>query len=399
MGGSRRRVIVAGAGVAGLETALALRALAGDLLTVEVVAPEQEFTYRPMAVAEPFRVGEAHRAPLGPLVRAAGAHLRSGTLQRVDPERKVAVLEHGDELPFDALVLALGTRAHEAVSGALTFRGPGDAADVAALLARATSGQLVRIVFALPAEATWPLPLYELALLTATYLDEHGTSGVEVTLVTPEARPLALFGPAASDATARLLEIAGVRLETATVPRAWKAGTLRLAGGAETAADAVVALPRLEGPPIAGLPQDDDGFVATDALGRLAGLDDVYAAGDLTRLPIKQGGIATQQADAVASAIAADAGASVEPAPFKPVLRGLLLTGSAPRFLRAEKGVSLVDAHPLWWPPGKIVGRHLSPFLAEHLGLVADPNESPPADAIEVEVALETRDKATWTSI
>ena len=146
-----------------------------------------------------------------------------------------------------------------------------------------------------------------------------------------------MFGPAASDATAKLLEIAGVRVETAAVAKAWEAGILHLAGEAEIPADRVVALPSLEGPPIVGLPQDEAGFVATDEFGRVQGLSGVYAAGDVTRLWVKQGGIAAQQADAVASAIAADAGAEIQPTPFSPVLRGLLLTGSAPRFLRSEK--------------------------------------------------------------
>ena len=399
MSEGRRRVIVAGAGVAGLEATLALRALAGDLLSVEVVAPEQEFTYRPLAVAEPFRAGEVKRAPLEELVRLAGARLRSGTLAAVDGEHKIAVLDAGTEHPYDVLVLALGARARESVSGALTFRGPEDVSDVVALLADAAAGRLERIVFAFPAAATWPLPIYELALLTAAYLDERGTNDVEIVLVTPEARPLAVFGPAASDATAKLLEIGRVRIETAAVAHAWESGILHLVGGAEIPADRVVALPRLEGPRVVGLPQDEDGFVATDELGRVPGLSDVYAAGDLTRSWIKQGGVSAQQADAVASAISADAGAAVQPVPFTPVLRGLLLTGSAPRFLRGEKGASLVDAHPLWWPPSKIVGRYLGPFLAEHLGLVTELDEPPLADAVSVEIDLETRGQAAWTSI
>lgn len=399
MSDSRRRVVVAGAGVAGLETALALRAYAGELLSVEVVAPEQEFTYRPLAVAEPFLAEEVQRAPLEGLVRAAGAKFRNGTLVAMDAEHRIALLETGSEVAYDVLVLALGVRACEAVPGALTFRGPESGADMVALLADATAGNFERIVFALPAAATWPLPLYELALLTASYLEQRGANRVEVVLVTPEVRPLAVFGPAASDATAKLLEIGGVRVETAAVAQAWEAGILHLAGEAKIPADRVVALPRLEGPTIVGIAQDEEGFVATDELGRVPGLSDVYAAGDLTRLWIKQGGIAAQQADAVASAIAAAAGAEIQPTPFSPVLRGLLLTGSAPRFLRSEKGTSIVNPHPLWWPPSKIVGRYLTPFLAEHLGMATEVDEPPPADGVPVEIALETRDRTTWSSI
>jgi sulfide:quinone oxidoreductase len=95
----------------------------------------------------------------------------------------------------------------------------------------------------------------------------------------------------------------------------------------------------------------------------------------MTAFPVKQGGIASQQADAAAEWIAALAGVEIEPRPFRPVLRGLLLTGLSPRFLRSDvlDGSSEVDMEPLWWPPGKIAGRYLAPFLAEHFGLSAEP--------------------------
>ena len=65
-------------------------------------------------------------------------------------------------------------------------------------------------------------------------------------------------------------------------------------------------------------------------------IEDVFAAGDITNFPVKQGGIATQQADTVAAVIAASAGSDVDPHPFRPVLRGLLLTGGQPRYFRQE---------------------------------------------------------------
>jgi sulfide:quinone oxidoreductase len=280
----------------------------------------------------------------------------------------------------------------------LTFRGPEDRSALAGLLERATAGEVRRLVFAMPPVASWPMPLYELALLAGEYLAEHLTRGVEIVVVTPEQRPLALFGTAASSAISELLELRGIRLETETVARSWAEGVLSLQGGGERPADAVVSLPRLEGPPIEGIPQDGSGFVATDELGGVLGLTDVYAAGDLTQFPIKQGGLATQQADTVATAIAADLGAPVQPTPYKPVLRGLLLTGLSPRFLRAESAASVVDTQPLWWPPAKIVGRYLSPFLAHHLGL-ATTHAEPPHGAVEVEVALDTSDHAKWSTV
>jgi sulfide:quinone oxidoreductase len=401
MSSDRRHVVVGGAGVAGLEVALALRELARDVVSVELVSPEREFVYRPSAVAEPFRVGEVRRFPLEALVRATGAGLRNGSVAGLDAQQKFVILADGTEARYDVLVLALGARPREAIPGALTFRGVDDAGAIGALLDRATAGELERIVFAVPAAATWPLPLYELALLTNAYLVDRFTRGVEITVVTPEDRPLALFGPAASEKVRTLLEIRDVGLVTGTVGLAWEDGLLELAGRAAMRTDAVVALPRLEGPPIAGLPQDQNGFVATDEFGRVAALTDVYAAGDLTRSSIKQGGIAAQQADAVASAIAADFGASVRPEAPQLVLRGLLLTGLSPQFLRGEGGgrSSVVDTQPLWWPPAKIVGRYLSPFLAQHLGLTTGFAEPPHSDAVRVEVAIDTRDRSAWSEV
>jgi sulfide:quinone oxidoreductase len=385
------RVLIAGGGVAGLEATLALRALAEERVSIELVAPEVDFTYRPLAVAEPFRVGEVRRFPLQALAHEAGAELRRGTLVSVDAARRVVTTGEGDDLSYDVLVLALGARPREAVANALTFRGPEDGAAFGALLEEALSGDVRRLAFALPAGVAWPLPLYELALLTGTYLTDRGTMGVKLEIVTPEEAPLGIFGTAASDAVRELLTIRGIELRLQTTPISFGPGRLHVVPGGQLEVDRVVALPRLEGPPLPGVPQDAEGFVPTDEHGRVAHVDGVYAAGDLAQFPVKQGGIAAQQADAVAAAIAAEAGAPVEPRPFRPVLRGLLLTGVFPRYLRAEVGTasSTVDAEALWWPPAKIVGRHLAPFLAARMGL----SEAPPSasEGVRVDVELDYR--------
>jgi sulfide:quinone oxidoreductase len=395
------RVVAAGAGVAGLELALALRALAEDLVSVELIAPDREFTYRPLAVAEPFRSGEVKRFPLEPLVAAAGAGLRPGTVSEVAPDSKTLRLENGQSVDFDAFVVALGARPVEAVVGALTFRGPQDGPALVGLLDQATSGSLQRIAFVVPAGVSWPLPLYELALLTAQYLQDHGTRGVEVVLVTPEEHPLGVFGTGASDAIAELLEIRGVQLRTGLAAIAWQDGLLSVGGQPAIDADAVVALPQLQGPALAGLPHDGGGFIPTDTEGRVPGTSDVYAAGDATQFRPKQGGLAAQQADAVAAAIAADVGADVKPMPFRPVLRGLLLTGFVPRYLRADTstGASVVDTEALWWPPAKIVGRYLAPFLATELGLGSELSDAARANAVEIEVEVDPHHAASWSAV
>jgi sulfide:quinone oxidoreductase len=398
--GNRVRVVIAGGGVAALEATLALRALAEDRVVLQVVAPESEFTYRPLAVAEPFRVGEVERLRLQTLTKAAGADLREGLLTSVDPERHVVVVDADDELSYDILFLALGALPRPAVAGALTFGGPQDGPALAALLEAAVTGSVRSIVFALPLETRWPLPLYELALLTGTYLKDRGTMGVAITLVTSEDAPLALFGAEASDAIRELLELRGIDLCLGAVPLRFEGGALQMAPEGAVEADRVVALPRFEGPRVPGIPCDRLGFVSTDEVGRLVSEEDIYAAGDMTQFPVKQGGIATQQADAAASAVAARAGAPVEPTPFRPVLRGLLLTGMAPRYLRAEAGTRPgIDIEPLWWPPAKIVGRYLAPFLATHLRISPGPPPGLAGHAVPVEVELDPRDHSAWSPL
>ena len=391
------KVVIGGGGVAALEALLALRALARDPVSIEVVAPESEFVYRPLAVAEPFLAGEARRFPLARLIADAGGGFRQGHVTRVDLGRRVVELEGGARLPYDVLLVALGAKPQEAVQGALTFFGPGSSSALADVLDEALAGDVRRIAFAVPAGTAWPLPLYELALLTRSFLVDRGATGVEVLLVTPEARPLALFGGEASDAMAELLDARGIARRHSAAPLFFDGRVLQTAPDCGIEADAVVALPHLDGPRLAGLPSDAQGFVPIDEYCAVHSATEVYAAGDATTFPLKQGGIATQQADVAAVSIARRAGSTVEPSPFRPVLRGLLLTGMAPRFLRSERGTSrsVVDTEPLWWPPAKIVGRHLAPFLASKLGL-SEEAAPPTAHAVPVELEVEA---GHWTHV
>jgi sulfide:quinone oxidoreductase len=230
--------------------------------------------------------------------------------------------------------------------------------------------------------------------MSALELEEEETEA-EIALATSEPAPLALFGEKATAAMGAALADRHIDVHARTYAGEVTSEGLSCASGGTIAADRVVALPRFRGPLLSGVPTDRNGFVPTDPHGRVRGAGNLYAAGDITDFPIKQGGLATQQADAVADAIAADAGAIDAASPFRPVLQALVLTGGRPIFLRVDLGggrgeTSIASDEPLWWPPGKIVGRHLAPFLAD-AGLMEFPRRFEEDDVLRIDV-----DAADW---
>jgi len=360
---SPAEVLFVGGGVAALETLMALRDLAGDRVRVTLVAAEPDFVYRPMAVAEPFGLGEARRYPLRRVVEDFGAALVQAGVAAVDASARRVVLRSGDTMRYDTLVLAPGARMLPAFDAAVTFSGPGSGAAMRALLDELEQGRARRIAFVAPTVAGWTLPLYELALLTARHAETNRLER-ELVFVTPEPRPLALFGERASAAVAEML--AAARVEFIGVSQVEQVeGAIRLLPGNRTlSAQRLVTLPLVRGPQLGGVPSEPDfGFIPVDRHGRVEALDGVYAAGDATNFAVKQGGLAAQQADAVAEHVAARHGAPLDPSPFRPVLRGLLFAGGPDRYLRA--GDDTVAARPLWWPPTKIAGRYLAPYVYE----------------------------------
>ena len=331
-------MLIAGGGVAGLETLLALRALASDLLDITVLAPELKFINLSMSVDQPFKPQRVRGLRLEDTAAELGARWHQAALDRVEPERKRVITRDGDEVPYDMLVLALGAHPEREWHSrdVLTYHGGRDGPNYRLLLQQLREGRVNKVAFVKPAGASWPLPLYDLALLTAA-IAAGERAELELSLVTPEEEPLGIFGKTASAAIRRLLDESGVRLHTSSYGTPGRSGGLDITpGDRRMSADRIVTVPRLVGPRLRGIACDHDGFIDTDAHGRLAGLDGVFAAGDATSFPVKQGGLAAQQADAVAEMIAASAGVDIDPQPFRPILRGLLLTGGPPRYLQAD---------------------------------------------------------------
>jgi len=363
------QVVVAGGGVAGVEALLALHDLAKDRVELTLIEPETEFVFRPMATAEAFGRGVGERRAMNRVAADVGANLIHARLTGVDGDRRLALVDDGDPVPFDALVVAVGAGSEPAYRGALTWTPQSDPEVFGGLRRDIEEGYAKSIAFVVPPDVGWPLPAYELALMTAWSAAGMDQDDVEIRVVTPEHAPLALFGVIGSQAAGVDLADAGVTVETgAYVEEHGDPPALVVQPGARPLeARRIVALPRAVAPKLSGLPTDGRGFIKVDTHCRVAGSDRVWACGDAIAFPIKQGGLAAQQADAAAAAIARLAGADVEPQPFRPVLRGVLLTGRGRHWMRSRiaggGGEGETARHALWWPPTKVAGRYIAPYL------------------------------------
>jgi sulfide:quinone oxidoreductase len=365
--GDRQKVLVAGAGVAGLEAALALQDLVGDRVDVALHDPSKEFAYRPFGIGEPYGTTRAFRYDLRRLSQLCGASLRTSAIAAVEPERRIAITRDGERVLYDHLIVATGARMLWAVPGAATYWGVADEGRVGDLLAELRAGSLNRLALTMPAGHSWILPLYELALLAANVLEKTANDRTRITVVTPEPSPLGVFGPRAAEQTSALLAERRIDVITGVRPVSFAEGRLRIDPGEDVDADAVITLPRLEGRVIDGVPRDEDGFVPIDEHGSAVGLERVYAAGDVSSLSFKQGPFATQQADAVAEAIAATLGAGITPRAAGPRMRAVLWTGQGPRYLSNGNGEGKTSSpsqrHLELLHNGRLTARYLSPLV------------------------------------
>ncbi len=362
------RVLIVGGGVTALETALALAELAPDRIAMTVLAPNEEFVYRPMTVVEPFAYPVANRYPLAQMVHDAGAELIGDELSWVDPASHTVHTTGEQAIEYDVLVLALGGRPCRRYTHALTIDDRRLDEAMHGLIQDVEGGYVESVAFVAPGRMAWQLPLYELALMTAARAYDMGVD-LETTIVSPEDSPLAIFGSTASSALADVLAKANIKTIYSAYAEVPRSGEIVInPGNRHLHVDRVIALPELYGPSVRGIPLSEHGFIRTDRFGRVADLKDVYAAGDAIDFPIKHGGLGSQQADVVAQSIAALAGADVTPEPFKPVIRGMLLTGEKPLYLTAEitggQGFSSqITDEATWSPPSKIAAKYLGPYL------------------------------------
>lgn len=356
------RVVIAGAGVGALEVATALQALAPGRVRLELVAPDERFTWRALQVAEPFGRPHANGYPLEDVVRELGAVLHRDRAAELDVAAHELRCRSGARVPYDVLVLALGGIPRPVLEAATTFDRSGEPEVFDEVLEDVRADFAHELLIVVPPEVRWSLPAYELALMSAS------TTTARVTLATQEEHALAVFGGEASAAVEEELSRAGVTFLRGVRCDVVSATAARLDGRWRTF-DRIVAIPGMDGPGLPGAPHDDEGFILADELHRVPRTDDrVYAIGDGVAGTLKHGGMTAWAADRVALQIAATAGVELDGTLPAPVLRGLLATPDGPMYLQADPadpGSAVASRNALWWPPTKVAAPWLSPFLGE----------------------------------
>jgi sulfide:quinone oxidoreductase len=366
----RFEVVIAGGGQAGLEAMLGLAAIAGERVHVTLVEPRTEFRYRPMAVREPFTGYPVVGYPMAEIVRRAGAELLTDRFKWLDPRAQVMHTEAGARLHYDAMLLALGARSHPRFPNALTLDAARLEEQLAPLVASLEAGELRSVACVVPSLPIWSLPVYELALMTRTRAAELGHA-VEVFLITPEDTPLAALGLNDGVQVWSLLSDTGVNVITSANCQIREPHTIEIYPLRRSLSfDQVIALPELYAPALAGVPTSAErGFITVDQYGAARGLRCVYAAGDVTDMPVKHGGLAAEQAAVAAEAIAALAGVEIEPGPLHPVLNVMLNGAGKPLLIRSQalggRGIEVeVTDEAMWSAVGMLHSEYLGPCLA-----------------------------------
>jgi len=290
-----RSIVIVGAGVAGVELALAL-ALGHPTARVQLIAQSPSLVIRPDLIYAPFGIAKsAVEIPLQRALARFGVDLLFSHVESIDAEAHTVTTVAGT-LAYDTLVVATGADL-TSTEHRLGLRTSTDARLVKAALAPfaepAHKRRTIRI--AIDDACLWPGPAFEFSLLLDHWLVAQGTrDGIDVVVTSDELEPLSLFGPMAADLLHTRTEARGIELLSARSSTAFD----------DLVTDLVIDFPQMMARQLPGLPPRDlDGFYAVDTEFRVA--PDVHVIGDGNALLIKSGFAAAWQARRLAEVLGA----------------------------------------------------------------------------------------------
>ena len=309
-----KRLLILGAGTAGTMVANHLRGKLPEGWALTVVDPDPQHLYQPGLLFIPFGTETEDR-----IVRPRAKTLLGGvewvqeTVAQVDTDERQVVLENGDRLAYDLLVVASGTQIrpeetegmlgdhwHDTVHDFYTLEG---AQALREALADFDGGKVVVNVVEMPIKC--PVAPLEFLFLADEYFTRRGIRDrVELTFATP--LDGAFTKPVCSQTLSYLLEQKGITLETEfnTGEVDGEAKVIRSWDEREIPYDLLVSIPIHGGAPFiaeSGLGNELD-FVPTDRNSLVAkNHDHVFVLGDATDLPSsKAGSVAHFQAEILA---------------------------------------------------------------------------------------------------
>jgi NADH dehydrogenase FAD-containing subunit len=328
----RQRIVILGAGFAGLENAFLLRMRMRDQANLTVVSEREAFTFRPNTIYVPFGADPADLVvDLAKPFQRRHVSFIGDRVAGVDPDAHTVRLAGGRDVGYDKLVVATGADMRPSeipglAEHAATIWTPESMLGVrdrfARVLADARAGRRSRVLFLIPPNNKCAGPLYEIVMMFETWLRrEHARDHVDITWSTFEQTFIQAFGPRLHDVVSSEFDRRGIDGHTDEIVTEVAPGTAHYRDGSTRAFDHLVAFP----PYVAAvryesLPSDDRGFIQTEPKTRqVAGHPDIYAPGDAGDFPVKQAFLAFLQADTVAEHIAASAGRHPFEKPFVPV--------------------------------------------------------------------------------
>ena len=234
-------------------------------VTVTPLAPDEYLNYRPQTVLTPFTGSPVARYPIGELAAVAGTQWVRDRLASVNLGAHRARTTDGQSLVYDALLLAPGAPERKPSPHVALFTDRTKGQTFRGIVEEIDAGAITSLTLIEPGCPSWPLPLYELALLTAKHVHDRGLH-VQIALTPLSPRPLYPFGEVVGATVQRLLQDAGVTLYLRTSAHIVGPRLVELKpSGVQLHQDRIVTLPTIIGPNVQDVPGDThDRFIPVD---------------------------------------------------------------------------------------------------------------------------------------